>query len=601
MYKFYKKDGVNLDLYEQRIKDRGYILFDKEVLATDLEYMESRVQTMASFAKDTMFFRSSGNCFSLQKDGILNYLMNYEGCPTRYFSLHGRSGYSLDQKKVLSKLVGNGYAKEFIDYYCAYRSLVTKTGNLRSIINSCSIECGVNEFSTKLTKLPFNVNVQRNLRFNYKNFDIISQLPKECCNVISVDDGYFLAWGDFAQSDFRVAYNLFLRSTENDKIMNAYGDKYEALARIVANTLGQKFDLEGFKRDRKLYKVLVLATMYGTRSSVIPEERDFIQVFSDFLMRCPGYATFYERLERRVRLGLPIVLESYFGHEESVAIYPHYQQNSVYEALNSPVQTGTSEIVINTVNAILDTFYALGYSEDDASVYFVRHDEPVFRFSKKVLKDIWVLNNFSKILVDDWTPLQLDFDFGYYYGVSDSELCSEIASNYQVNLNKIDKFEVSSVAAKAYIPVADVFCLTAKWYSVPEIGKTVAAFYFAEGNSVRFSLFDTIEPEEIIIALRKKISEIAEEIDSSIYQGIIVVNNDYAGDDFFSGQFVRYQVENSVTLDPVSKLARAMTCRFCRKEGVDSPVSYPVESQTWIESVSELSFRKEASTNVSEK
>lgn len=590
MYKFYRQNGIDLDLYEQRIKQRGYILFEKKKLEIELEYMESRAQTMAAFASDTMLFRSCGSSYFLQKDGILRYLMNYEGCPEHYFRRRGKESYSLDQKKVLNKLASNGYAQEFIRYYSAHRSLVTKTGSLRSLVNNCNVANGVNQFGVELTTLPFNVNVQRNLRFNYRNFDIISQLPKECCNVISVEDGYFLAWGDFAQSDFRIAYNLFLRSEENDKIMNAYEDKYEALARIVANTLGHPFNIDDFKRDRKLYKVLVLATMYGTRDSVVPEEREFIKVFSNFLMRCPKYVAFYNRLCKRTDLGLPIVVESYFGHEESVAIYQNSKQTSIYEALNCPVQTGTSEIVINTVNAILDAFYERGYTTDDASVYFVRHDEPVFRFSKKVLNDIWILNNFTEILVDDWSPLKLDFDFGYFYGVRDESLYKEIMKTYADNEDRIDQISADTSSDNQYSPVADVFCITAKWFSVPEAGKTVVAFYSEQTNSARFSLFETVDLSEIIIAFRKKVSEIASELDDTLYQGIIVINNEYAGDDFFNGQFIKYKVENNVGLDAVSKLARAMTWRFCRKEGIESPVEYPTESQDWISTVNEMTL-----------
>lgn len=62
-----------------------------------------------------------------------------------------------------------------------------------------------------------------------------------------------------------------MRSPENDEIMNRYEDKYEALARIVSKSLGREFDLDKFKTDRKLYKKLTLATVYGMADSGVPE------------------------------------------------------------------------------------------------------------------------------------------------------------------------------------------------------------------------------------------------------------------------------------------------------------------------------------------
>ena len=87
---------------------------------------------------------------------------------------------------------------------------------------------------------------------------MISQIPKDYAKFISVEEGYFLAWGDFAQADLRIAYNLLLRNEENYGLMASVTDKYEGIARLVADANNEPFDYEKFKAERNLYKVYVL-------------------------------------------------------------------------------------------------------------------------------------------------------------------------------------------------------------------------------------------------------------------------------------------------------------------------------------------------------
>ena len=110
--------------------------------------------------------------------------------------------YSLDSKRVLGVLYERGFATEFIENYIEHKSWSAKCSKLQTILDSCTEEAGISKYGKKLYKLPFSASLETNRRFNYHNFDIISQIPKTMTNCISVEDGYFLAWGDFAQSDF---------------------------------------------------------------------------------------------------------------------------------------------------------------------------------------------------------------------------------------------------------------------------------------------------------------------------------------------------------------------------------------------------------------
>ena len=74
-----------------------------------------------------------------------------------------------------------------------------------------------------LTAIPFLAQKNINLRFNYSNENIIS-FPKEISAMIKAPEGHILAWGDFAQSDARIAYNTLLKDEENYKYISAFPD-----------------------------------------------------------------------------------------------------------------------------------------------------------------------------------------------------------------------------------------------------------------------------------------------------------------------------------------------------------------------------------------
>lgn len=298
-------------------------------------------------------------------------------------------------------------ATEFLTQYMAHRSMKSKRDSLRKLVEGCKNSVAKDRYGRDLAKIPFIASEQVNRRFNYKNYDIISQIPKSEASMIGVEDGYFLAWGDFAQSDFRVAYNLFMRSPENDEIMNRYEDKYEALARIVSKSLGREFDLDKFKTDRKLYKKLTLATVYGMADSGVPEENEFIQMFSQFLSTCDKYVEYRKRISDNSLMQTPIRITSYFGYDQYAMPDSRNADKLMYDALNMPNQTGTSELVILTVNSILETARECGLSEDQFGLYLTRHDEPIFRIKEDAMEYLWILKKHSTILVDDWTPLRM--------------------------------------------------------------------------------------------------------------------------------------------------------------------------------------------------
>lgn len=588
MHKFKKTDSPDIDLYESHLRKNGYIVYDQELMQKIWQYATAESTTRSQQAVDTMLFKSGGRCCALSRDVILNYLLNFERCPEHYFSKKGMDGYSLDKNKVLMKLYGNNYATEFLDNYMEYKSLVSKCGKIRGILEGCNASCGTDRDGVSLKRIPYSVNQQKNLRYNYRDQDIIG-IPKDYNACISVEDGYFLAWGDFAQSDFRIAYNLFMRSQQNDEIMNKYEDKYEALARMVAQKEGTVFDKEQFLQERQIYKRLTLATVYGTRNSTVPEEDRFVKRMTEFLNHCHKYVEYVKRLNDRCNIGLPMVLEGYFGDEETVA-NKYNREDIINDSLNTPIQMGTSEIVILTVNAILSKFKELGYSEDDVSVYYVRHDEPVFKVSEKTLKDAWVFNEFSTILIDDWTPLRLDFDFGYHYKQSDEELVEKIKSCYESNQNRVTKYEMEYKIDTEYYPIPPTAVLFMEKIVIPGVNKTIVAIYSEKFNAVNYHLINSSIDEEVQLAIKENVRNLLPDLSKLGFCGVHIFSDFMSDEDFASNTYVKYEIKSDNSLANVVTLCRYMTCLFVKKNQLSCDVVAPaVENEEFIKSVQDLS------------
>ncbi len=586
MFKFYKGTSIDFDKYEQYLRYRPYIVFDREKMLKTLQYEKCHADTFASLAIDTMIYKSNGSCAELSKNAILTYLIQHESCPERYFYNHKTESASLDAKKVLSKLVNNGHAEEFLQDYMAYKSLVAKNGKISGIINTNTQDAGFNKDEIKLTKLFFEVNQQKNFRYNYKNSDIIA-IPKEYNDCISVEDGYFLAWGDFGQSDFRIAYNLFMRSPENDLIMNAYEDKYEALARMVASFEGQVFDYDKFKEERQLYKRLTLATVYGTRDSIIASEQPFIKRLTDFLYKCEKYVEYEKRIKDRIDLNLPVLVDSYFGNMQSIS-GKYRAVDLLNDALNAPVQTGTSEIVALTTMQILEEFYKLGYTPEDISIYYVRHDEPVFRVHKRVLKDAWIFNQFNQILIDDWTPLKMDFNFGYYYKQADAVLEESIHKIYEDNLDKIEQIPVGNTINDFY-PAPPICTITITKMQTPD-NKIIYGLYMPDKDAVQYNLLQSIDVNEndYVLSIIDKLEPMIYE---KGYRGIRILTDFLeAGESFVGQSYVGLKFINDNSLSKVKTLVRYMYCRYCKSNGLsyNENITPLQHDAAFIENVADL-------------
>lgn len=567
---------IGIDECDERFHQIEGIVYDRDEFKNARDRMFAQCGTLQLMALDVMMQKSGCAIMALDKRAIISYLQKYEGCPNRYFFTKNVQSASLDIAKVVQPLMANGYAIEFLDYYCMSRGLESKVNSMNTIVNQCVKEVGVDHNGKQLYWIPCQANQQVNLRYNYQKMDIISQIPKNVTHCISVEDGYVMAWGDFAQSDFRIAYNLFMRSPENDAVMAKCEDKYEGLARIVSKTTGLAFDEEQFKHDRALYKQLTLATVYGKRSSQSKVEEAFITKFAKFLEMCPRYVEFYNNAKDAYSLGLPIPVTSYFGYEQTCPIL-YDSSSTLFKTLNTPIQTGTSEIVIFSINYVLDTLYSMGYTEDDIKLYYTRHDEIIFKMRPCVMKDAWVFKQLKEICVDDWMPLSLTFNFGYNYGIEDQDLMEQYAA---IPEHDVDRKKAN--VHRNYSPVAPILVMQVAYQYVAD--NTVIVFYNETDNSVSTVVARTNQADEVASAIQQALSRFNP---GERYRGVLVKNSLFDNDDFNEcSSYVKYHKVDPSMLVKVQALTAYTTCIYCKSIGVSSPVTPPTKNfEEFIHSV----------------
>lgn len=521
MLGFTASSPLNIDLYEERIRHNGHILVDRLAMEQIYKYEKCRVETLYSLSLRIMQGRSGLYFNQLSKEKVIDYLIECEYVDPKAFKTKKAKGESLNAD-VLKDIIARGRAKEFLSHYIQYSSLKHKCDRIAKLMDRLDRKAEYRQAGTVLSPLTFHVNQKENMRYNYKDTDLIS-IPKEYVTSFKAEDDYFLVWGDFAQSDLRIAYNLFIKDDNNIKIMNKYEDKYAGMAAIIADHYGEEFDLDKFRTERELYKVYVLATIYGQTYAATKEGQAFVKRFGEYLDTRPRYVEFRKRIKDRIDLKLMLPIKGYFGSTQPVSFVGN-ETDVINKSLNTPNQMGTSEIVILTTNAILDMFYERGYTKDEVSIYMVRHDEPILKIHKKAIKDLWILNQASEIQIDDWTPLKLEFEMGYAYKVTDAALMKQFAEVNNDNLDKIVQVAPSGDST-GYMPLPATFFLNVGEVKVPELGKTIVVYYDARRNLADIKAIDTLDDEVISRDINSTVVKAGEFIYDSGYRGAVVENS----------------------------------------------------------------------------
>ena len=566
LFRLTRRQAPDDELFVNRLNFNGYITIERDTALAQVKYDREIANSLLVQARDIMYHKSGLRYNTACRDSIIEYLKSYEGCPSHYFTTHKTQSDSIDSKKVLIPLFANGYAKDFLSLYMAHTSLSSKCNKIEKLLNRCDVEAGCNNRGEILVRIPCHAALQVNQRCAYHQEDVIA-IPKEYNKYICADKDYILIFGDLAQADFRTAYNAYIRNEENAKIMDKCKDKYEGIARIVSATMGFEFNEEAFKAERDLYKRNVLQTINGTRNSIVPGEREFIQSFVKFLQTCERYCEMEERINDRLLLDLPIIVESYFGHKELATPNKARPIDTINFALNSPLQTTTAELVMHITNRILDQFYSLGYTEEDINVFYVRYDEPIFKAKKKVLKDAWIFEDMSTIYIDNWIPMNISFACGYNYKVPDEDLMKMYQNGIDNNKDKITILEPTTEEVPQFYPLTAAYSLYIQLQPVGD--KTILTVYNNKLLKVDYLLLDTTDHQEACAVARDKILGAASKIMSHNYCGVIIYNNFFDYTVMQNGMLFKFVKKIDPSMSRVCVLSDYMATRYAKKVGAN--------------------------------
>lgn len=592
MLGFSRESFVDVDKYDERINGRNYVLMDKEKFKSISEYIKIRMESSRKLAITVMDAESGHSFISMSKNAVIDFLQKIKHCPESDFSIKSTDSDSLNADKVLTPLMNRGYAVEFLEAYISYKSLMSIYGRTPAFLSCMEYHGEVDREGNKLYRVYYSVRIQENRRFNYKNQDLIST-PSEYKTTFGVEDGYCLVWGDFKQSDFRIAINVFLADENNTEALEKYPDRYRSMAELIAAIDNKEFDLADFIAKRELYKLNSLATLYGTVNSKNPAVDEVVKQMSKFYKTCSRYVEYLRRVENRIELGLTIEVEDYFGFKQLIPVNPKFPNSTKNKALNTPIQTGTSNIMILTVNKILDMFYERGYTEDDVSVYMCRHDEPIFRVKESAMKDAWIFKNAQRILVDDWTELEMEFSYGYNYLVEDAELTKLAHESYDANEEEIVERNGKHFD---FYPVKDVFVCSVGYRQVGD--KMIVVLYHSYTNKAKSFILSDPKVENVLPHVIARLSEVYPRIKEEGYDGIIIRNDIKSGEFYDPEENVFFRISNASHKDPgmAQALAFHVASKIARKNNIkfEHNDSFLEINKKFISGVGELDvFKKE--------
>lgn len=651
-------DTIDIELYEERLNISSEIYMDLTELGIYAEQQAIKASTLTRLCLQYMNLHSPKGYTSINVSSVLHYLQNVEKVPKSLFKSKGVAGESLNMKKVLLPMRENKYAVDFLDIYIKRQECNSRSNNMAAFYDRSMNNKKVKGWEGMLTAIPFLAQKNINLRFNYSNENIIS-FPKEISSMIKAPEGYVLAWGDFAQSDARIAYNTLLKDDENYKYISVFPDdiyagfanwvscftyndllsklkiaenkfyekrkkvldekiednffvkkakeevdsyaaifadvlkgnveetnetksilmkyksklkylyemedfvksekeKFRSLSanddsnvKKIKNELKSFVPFSGFKNkdERNLYKVYVLQTIYGTRRHLVPYANKFINILGKVLESCSKYKRYWDDIQKRATYGIPIRVHSYMGHVEYVPAFDGDRvKETLYKCLNYPVQGCTSELIIATTNQLLDTFYNLGYTPDDIRVYYNRHDEPVFILKESVMKDSWIFKDFSRIQMDDWIPLCMEFSFGRKYSVEDEDLMKKYTLSCKINKNKI-KTDCNIIQKTEYYPL-DKLLELALHVEVISDKKVLIVLYLDEKRAFDAILLNTNNAENFQDVMVGYINRYLKVFYDLGYKQVVILNKLLQDDDMSGNIPVTrlYRISSSISV-----------------------------------------------------
>lgn len=512
MLRFSRKTTViDFDQFFEDLNSLGFIYVNPRILQEHHQEIESLIASLRDELQKMVIASSYCGIMNLSSKSLISYLKNYLGVPAYYLEQKNSKGEfadSLSASKVLKPLMEVAEANnfddsttnwsvvyEFADKLITLRSLVSKNGIIKGILDSAVPTDSVDSNGEKLVAVNFNISPRDNLRVYYSDKNI-QQVPKIALDAYAAPKGYVIVSGDFSQSDLRIAYSTLLKTQQNINDFMSYSDTYEAFDRVL---MGDAFDLEHFTANRKAYKAESLKPLYGGTRAASTTTKDLVASAVKYLASCPLYMENKNRIIRRIEHGLPVRVSSYFGYQQSLERNPrmrsNWKQKLIDKALNAPIQTGTSEAVISVERYILDEFAKLGVTPENGGIYayICRHDEMVFMIKEEYLTYSHIFQKAQKLQIDDWVPLEVEFHYCRNYGVDDPIYTKVAKGNYLPEIEiENTTYTPGPSPSKPYIPTADFCCVATgvTYFTSHGVKKALVAYLDCNKRKATYRIYD---------------------------------------------------------------------------------------------------------------
>lgn len=403
---------------EELLNQRHEVYFDEEMCVKLFSLLRSRIAMQREECNFLIYMASQpGAFYSLKSTSVCDFLVTEMKVDQNKFIYKNK--FSMDMKEVLIPLSKSRsidkWTKHFLEQYIALKKMESALSGFESKYQRSEFppEGGV--------IMRYRTEIQETGRVYYSNEPIVS-VPKFFLPAMRAPKDKYLLWGDFAQIDFRLAYNLLLRTKENEKYFKEYEidengnvtvsdkwseDYYKSFARSV---LKNKFNQEEFLGQRNGYKTNSLAAVYGSgipTMNISYPDSELNTAIKNEITTNEKYNNYKQRFKKMIEGSDLITIYDYFGFERTLDTRIYGIEN---KCLNTPIQATSASLVTHLILIMKEVIPEL-------DVYLIRHDEPIFMIDKNKLTDE-VKNKiqyFQNIVLDDSLPFRLDFSYGEYY------------------------------------------------------------------------------------------------------------------------------------------------------------------------------------------
>lgn len=421
-------------LARMSILRRNYV--DREHWMDLLEQDKAVLSATERLMLEYMNFHSDNRYEKINKNILRDYLVKVEEipleCVQKFDRKKGAYVFSMDAS-IMERLIKNNISPYLMELYEHYQSLESKYNFARSQLNSL-IETNITDRNgKKLHAMPFYYTVKSTGRIYTKSVSIQSFSHRYNSIHVAPKD-YFLLWGDFSQIDLRVALELCLTGEGSlKKNLIEYEDKYEAFSRSMHFDKGHEFDLEKFTEDRDKYKAGILAPIYGMSERAVQHKVGDVEVGSgiyNYINNNKKYQDYSNNVDININTNLDFYCETYFGTRMPVS---RGTGNKKTASLNKPIQ-GTSSDIMSIVT--VEMYNRIISKVKDKSLFIPLvnvHDETRFLVHKSIIPYMNEFIDCTRIQVDDWATLEIEWGAGYAYGEEDENLMKQLKQTLKAN------------------------------------------------------------------------------------------------------------------------------------------------------------------------